>query len=173
MIGETAIGDPGAPVTMIEYSSLSCPHCARFHSDTFPALQERYIETGKVQMIFRDFSLNEPALQATVVAHCGGAERYVGFIDVMFKMQATWSQAPDPVTELKQIARLGGLVEEQVDACLNDQGLIDSILEGRQNGQNEHKVQSTPTFVINDEVYPGNRSIEEFAAIIEPLLSGS
>ncbi|MGI9503671.1 MAG: DsbA family protein, partial [Geminicoccaceae bacterium] len=114
---------------------------------------------------------NEPALQATVVAHCGGPERYVGFIDVMFKMQAIWSQAPDPVTELKQIARLGGLGEEQVDACLSDQSLVDSILQGRLDWQKEHKVQSTPTFVINDEVYPGNRSIDEFAAIIDPLVS--
>lgn len=170
-IGETAIGDPDAPVTMIEYSSLSCPHCARFHTDTFPALQERYIDTGKVRMVFRDFPLNEPALQATVVAHCGGADRYVGFIDVIFKMQATWSQSPDPVAELKQIAKLGGLGEDQVDACLNDQSLIDSILQGRLDGQNEHKVQSTPTFVINDDVYPGNRSIDEFAAIIDPLVS--
>lgn len=172
-IGEMAIGDPDAPVTMIEYASLSCPHCAQFHTDTFPELKKRYIETGKVRMIFRDFPLNQPALQATVIAHCGGAERYVSFIDVMFKMQATWSQAPDPVTELKQIAKLGGLSEEQVDACLADQSLVDSILEGRLEGQNEHKVQSTPTFVINDEVYPGNRSIDEFAAIIDPLVGGS
>lgn len=172
-IGETAIGDPAAPVTLIEYSSLSCPHCARFHNDVYPALKERYIDTGKVRMIFRDFPLNQPALQATVVAHCGGSERYVGFIDVMFKTQANWSQSPDPVSELKQLAKLGGLGEEQVDACLNDQALVDSIIQGRLDGQTEHDVQSTPTFVINDEVYTGNRSIDEFAAIIEPLASGS
>ena len=172
-IGETAIGDPAAPVTMIEYSSLSCPHCARFHNDIYPALKERYIDTGKVRMIFRDFPLNQPALQATVVAHCGGSERYVGFIDVMFKTQATWSQAPDPVSELKKLAKLGGLGEEQVDACLNDQALVDSILQGRLDGQEEHNVQSTPTFVINDKVYIGHRSIDEFAAIIDPLISGS
>lgn len=172
-VGETAIGDPDAPVTMIEYSSLSCPHCANFHNNTFPELQKRYIETGKVRMIFRDFPLNQPAVLATVVAHCGGPERYVGFIDVMFKTQATWAQSHDPVSELKKLARLGGLREEQVDACLNDQNLVDSILKGRVDWQREHDVRSTPTFVINNEVYPGNRSIDEFAAIIEPLIGGS
>ena len=169
-IGETAIGDPNAPVTMIEYSSLSCPHCANFHNNTYPELKKRYIDTGKVRMIFRDFPLNQPAVQATVVAHCGGSERYVGFIDVMFKTQATWAQSHDTVSELKKLARLGGLSEEQVDACLNDQDLIDGILQGRLAWQQEHNVQSTPTFVINDEVYPGNRSIDAFAAIIEPLI---
>jgi len=105
------------------------------------------------------------------VAHCGGPERYVGFIDVMFKTQANWAQSDDSVSELKKLVRLGGLSEEQVDACLNDQSLVDSILEGRLKWHQEHNVQSTPTFVINDEVYPGNRSIDEFALIIEPLLS--
>lgn len=169
-IGETAIGEPNAPVTMIEYSSLSCPHCANFHNNTYPELKKRYIDSGKVRMIFRDFPLNQPAVQATVVAHCGGPERYVGFIDVMFKTQATWAQSHDSVSELKKLARLGGLSEEQVDACLNDQSLVDSILKDRLAWQEEHNVQSTPTFVINDEVYPGNRSIDEFAAIIEPLI---
>ncbi|MEL6965118.1 MAG: DsbA family protein [Pseudomonadota bacterium] len=167
---ETAIGDLNAPVTIIEYSSLSCPHCANFHNNTYPELKKRYIDTGKVRMIFRDFPLNQPAVLATVVAHCGGSERYVGFIDVMFKTQATWAQSHDTVSELKKLARLGGLREEQVDACLNDQSLVDRILKGRLAWQQEHKVQSTPTFVINDEVYPGNRSIDEFAAIIEPLI---
>jgi len=169
-VGETAIGDENAPVSMIEYSSLSCPHCANFHNNTYPELKKRYIDTGKVWMIFRDFPLNQPAVQATVVAHCGGPERYVSFIDVMFKTQATWAQSPDSVSELKKIARLGGLSEEQVDACLHDQELIDGILRGRLAWQQEHDVQSTPTFVINGEVYPGNRSIDEFAAIIEPLI---
>ncbi len=169
-VGETAIGDPNAPVTMIEYSSLSCPHCANFHNNIYPELKKRYIDTGKLRMIFRDFPLNQTAVQATVVAHCGGPERYIGFIDVMFKTQATWARSQDTVSELKKLARLGGLREEQVDACLNDQNLVDNILKGRLAWQNEHNVQSTPTFVINDQVYSGNRSIDEFAAIIEPLI---
>ncbi|MEM9628108.1 MAG: DsbA family protein [Pseudomonadota bacterium] len=172
-VGETAIGDPNAPVTMIEYSSLSCPHCASFHNNTYPELKKRYIDTGKVRMIFRDFPLNQPAVLATVIAHCGGSDRYIGFIDMMFKTQATWAQSHDPMSELKKLARLGGLSEERVDACLNDQDLVDGILQGRLDWQKEHNVQSTPTFVINDEVYPGNRSIDDFAAIIEPLIGGA
>ncbi len=172
-INEHAIGDPDAPVTMIEYSSLTCPHCASFHNDVLPELQKRYIDTGKVRMIFRDFPLNEPAVQAAVVAHCAGPERYVGFIDVMFRTQASWSQATDPMNELLQLAKLGGLSEEQVDICMNDADLVDGILKGRLDAHHDHKVQSTPTFVINDEVYPGNRSIEDFARIIEPLLGGA
>ncbi len=170
---ETALGAPEAPVTMIEYSSLTCPHCARFHNDICPALRERYIDTGKVQIIFRDFPLNEPALDATVIAHCGGPDRYVSFVDVLFKTQANWSQSEDYLSALKQLAKLGGLSDEKVDACLQDQALIDSILQVRQSAAQEHQVRSTPTFVINDKVYPGNRSIDDFAAIIDPLVDAA
>jgi protein-disulfide isomerase len=172
-VAERAIGDADAPVTIIEYSSLTCPHCATFHNEVLPDLKEQYIETGKVRMIFRDFPLNEPAVDAAVLAHCAGPDRYVGFLDVLFQTQASWASSPDPRQALKQLGKLGGLDEGQMDACFNDESMVDGVLQSRLEGQNEHKVQSTPTFVINGETHAGNRSIDEFAEIIDPLVGGS
>ncbi|MGI9508462.1 MAG: DsbA family protein [Geminicoccaceae bacterium] len=172
-IEERAIGDPDAPVTIIEYSSLTCPHCASFHNEILPELKERYVETGKVRMVFRDFPLNEPAVEAAVLAHCAGPDRYVGFLDVLFQTQASWASASDPRTALKQLGKLGGLSDDEMDACFADESMVDGVLQSRLVGQNEHDVQSTPTFVINGETHAGSRAIEDFAEIIDPLLGGS
>jgi len=172
-VAERSIGDADAPVTIIEYSSLTCPHCASFHNEVLPDLKERYIDTGKVRMVFRDFPLNEPAVDAAVLAHCAGDARYAGFLDVLFQTQPNWSSAPNPRDALKQLGKLGGLADSEIDACFADEAMQNAVLESRLNGSNEHQVQSTPTFVINGEVYPGNRSIDDFAAIIDPLAGGS
>ena len=172
-VGERAIGDPNAPVTIIEYSSLSCPHCAQFHADVLPGLKERYVDTGKVRFVFRDFPLNQSAVDAAIVAHCAGPDRYVGFLDVLFQTQESWSTADDPRGALKQLGKLGGLSNEQMDSCLADESMVNGVLQSRLDGQNEHGVQSTPTFVIGGETYPGSRSVDDFAAIIDPLLGGS
>lgn len=166
---EQGLGDPNAPLTILEYSSLTCPHCAHFHSETLPALKERYIETGKVRLVYRDFPLDQRALEAAVLAHCGGPDRYYGFVDVLFKQQASWARAED-LGPLKQIGRLAGLTEEAMDACLADQALIDAILQVRLDGQEEYEISSTPTFVIGDEVVSGALGIDEFAEIIDPLV---
>jgi protein-disulfide isomerase len=170
---EQALGDPNAPVTMIEYASLTCPHCAHFHNEVLPDLKERYIETGKVRLVYRDFPLDERALMAATLAHCAGPERYFGFLDVLFQTQNGWARADDPVAALKKLGKLGGMSDEQMDQCLADQQLADGILQTRLDGQNQHDVRSTPTLVINDEVYAGSRSIEELSAVIDPLLSDS
>lgn len=167
---EGTIGDPAAPVTMIEYSSLTCPHCAAFHRDTLPALKERYIDTGKVRLVIRDFPLDEAALKAAVIAHCAGPERYPAFVDVFFAQQERWARAEDPVQALKQLARLGGLGEERIDACLADRVMEDAVLRMRLEGQQQYDIRSTPTFIIGGKAYAGNRSVDEFAAIIDPLL---
>lgn len=172
-VGERAIGDADAPVTIIEYSSLTCPHCASFHNEVLPDLKERFVETGKVRMIFRDFPLNEPAVDAAVLAHCAGDDRYVGFLDVLFQTQSNWSSAPNARDALKQLGKLGGLADSEMDACFNDENMQNAVLQSRLDGSNEHKIESTPTFVINGTVYPGNRSIDEFAEIIESLAGGS
>jgi protein-disulfide isomerase len=170
---EQALGDPNAPVTMIEYASLTCPHCAHFHNEVLPDLKERYIETGKVRLVYRDFPLDERALMAATLAHCAGPERYFGFLDVLFQTQNGWARADDPVAALKKLGKLGGMSDEQMEQCLADQELADGILQTRLDGQNQHDVRSTPTLVINDEVYAGSRSIEELSAVIDPLLSDS
>ncbi|MEM7023442.1 MAG: DsbA family protein [Pseudomonadota bacterium] len=167
---EQALGDPNAPVTIIEYASLTCPHCASFHNDILPELKERYIATGKVRMIYRDFPLDERALMAAALAHCAGPERYFGFLDVLFELQSGWARADDYIGELKKLGKLGGMSDEQMDQCLADEDLTNGILQTRLNGQNEHQVNSTPTLVINDKVFSGSRSVEGLSAAIDQLL---
>jgi protein-disulfide isomerase len=169
---EQVLGDPNAPVTIIEYSSLTCPHCAQFHTDVLPELKERYIATGKVRMIYRDFPLDERALNAATLAHCAGPDRYFGFLDVLFQTQSTWAKADD-LSALKQLGRLGGLSEDQMAACLADEELSDGILKTRLDGQNEHDISSTPTFIIEGESYAGSRSVDDFSDLIDPLLDQS
>ena len=169
---DQGLGNPDAPVTIIEYSSLTCPHCAHFHNDILPDLKERYITSGKVRLVYRDFPLDQRALEASVLTHCSGPDRYYGFIDVLFKQQQMWARAED-LGPLRQIGRLAGLSESDMDSCLADQALIDSILKVRLDGQEEYDIGSTPTFVIGDEVVSGARDADEFAEIIDPLLDGS
>ena len=170
---EQALGDPNAPVTVIEYASLTCPHCAQFHNDVLPELKERYIVPGKVRMIYRDFPLDERALVASTLAHCAGPDLYFGFIDVMYQTQSSWARADDYVGALKRLGKLGGMSDDQMDACLADQELSDGILRMRLDAANEHDIRSTPSFVIGDEVIAGGRDIEAFSALIDPLLDGS
>jgi protein-disulfide isomerase len=169
-LSEHAIGAPDAPVTVIEYASLTCHHCATFQAETLPELKKRYIDTGKVRLVFRDFPLNEEALKAAKVAHCAGPERHAAFVDVFLRQHDSWAQARDTTAALKQLAKLGGLGEQAVDACLADKALEDAILSARLEGQQKYGVKSTPTFVIGGRIYSGNKSIEEFAAILDPLL---
>jgi protein-disulfide isomerase len=168
---EEALGDPNAPVTIIEYASLTCPHCAHFQKDVLPKLKERYIATGKVRLVYRDFPLDQRALAAAILAHCAGPERYFGFVDVLFQTQESWARADDYVAALKQIGKLGGLTEKQMDACFADQDLTNRILQSRLDAQKEHDVSSTPTFIIDGKAYPGARDIDEFASLIDPLLN--
>ena len=170
---EQALGDPNAPVTIIEYASLTCPHCATFHNEVLPELKEKYIAPGKVRLVYRDFPLDQPALAAATLAHCAGPDRYFGFLDVLFETQESWAGADDHLAALKRLGKLGGLSEQQIDACFADQQLADRILRTRLDAQNEHEINSTPSFVINGETYDGARELEEFSEIIDPLLEKS
>ena len=170
---EQILGDPQAPVTIIEYASLTCPHCAQFHTEVLPELKERYIAPGKVRVIYRDFPLDQKALSAAALAHCAGPDRYFSFLDVLFQTQASWAQADDHIAALKRLGKLGGLSEEQMDACLADEELADGILRTRLEGQNQHQIGSTPTLVIDGKTYAGSRDIEELETLIDPLIGGS
>jgi protein-disulfide isomerase len=172
-VHEHVVGDPAAPVTMIEYSSLTCPHCADFHKEILPELKERYIDTGKVKLVLRDFPLDQVALRAAVIAHCAGDERYYTFINALFANQLRWAQASDPAAALDQLVLAGGLSRERLQACFADRTMENAVLQSRLTAQNEFNVQSTPTFIINGKAYPGTRSVDDFAAIIDPLLPKS
>jgi len=169
-ISEMSIGKSDAPVTMIEYSSLGCPHCAAFHSITLPRIKKEYIETGKVKLIFRDFPLGTPALAAAMVARCAGPDKFFGFIEIIFRSQDTWARSQDPLSKLSQVARFGGLSAADVDACLKQQTLLDHIREGAATAQQTHKINSTPTFIIGGETVSGAQPFENFKKVIDKAL---
>lgn len=169
--GEMALGDPEAPVKILEFASMTCPHCATFHRDTFPALKRDYIDTGKVYFVFRDFPLDRYALQASMLARCAGKERYFGFIDVLFEQQSSWSRASDPTQALARIGKLGGIGSKAFEACMADQELQDQILRSRLDGSREYEITSTPSFVINGNVHAGALPIDAFSKLIEPHLN--
>ncbi len=166
-LAEQALGDPSAPVTIIEYASLTCPHCAVFHEETLPALEERYIDTGKARLVMRDFPLDQSALLAAALAHCAGPDRYFTFIDALFANQAQWARAADPKAALLQLAQLGGLPRDEAEACLADETLLDAILQERLDAQNEYGINSTPSFVIDGEKLEGSHDLEDFARVID------
>jgi protein-disulfide isomerase len=170
---EQVLGKPNAPVTIIEYASLTCSHCAQFHNEVLPKLKERYIAPGKVRLIYRDFPLDQTALAAAALAHCAGPDRYFSMLEVLFKTQSNWARADDPIAALKQLGKLGGLTDQAMNACLADEQLTNGILQGRLAGENEYKIGSTPTFIIDGKAYPGSRDVEEFAKLIDPLLDQS
>lgn len=165
------LGSDKAPVTIIEYASLTCPHCAKFANSTFEALKTKYIDTGKVHFIYRDFPFDQAGLRAAMMARCAGPDHFFGFLAVLFKSQESWAGAKDPLDELAKIGRLGGLSKEQFDACMNDKALMDGILNGRLEAEQKVEVKATPTFIINGVKYEGYMPIEEFDKILEPLLS--
>jgi protein-disulfide isomerase len=164
------VGSPDAKLTIIEYMSLTCGHCARFHTETMPGLKEKYIDTGLVRLIARDFPLDGAALEAAMIARCLDEKRRYGFIQLLYKRHRNWTLADDPIATVKRYAQLAGLSTERADACLADDDLARAIVESRQFGENEFNVGGTPTFVIDGRTYQDAYSLEEFEEIILPLL---
>lgn len=149
--GDMVLGDPDAPVEVIEYASMTCPHCRRFHDEVYPALKKDWVDTGKVRFVFREFPLDRYALQASMLARCGGEQKFFGFIDLLFKQQPNWTSAGDPGAALRQIGLLGGISSEAFDACMADESLVDMILATRLDGHQRMKVAGTPSVYVNGE----------------------
>lgn len=163
-------GDPDAPVTMIEYASFTCGHCANFHNDTWPALRDEYVEDGRMKLVFRDFPLDGLALRAGMVARCAPSARYFGIVDVLFQRQNQWIQADDPVAELMAIGRMAGIGEDRLNACLNDEELADRLVALRQEGEELYDVSATPTFILEGDVMSGNQPIDNMRSAIDSHL---
>jgi len=163
-------GKETAPVTLIEYASLTCPHCAQFHQNTLPAIKKEYIETGKVKLVYRDFPLDQLALSGSMIARCAGRDRYYAFIDVMFAQQATWARDPNPLAALSRIARLGGMSQAKFDECIKDKKIADTVVQQRLDGDKKFGINATPTVIINGKRYSGGLTIEQFRAVVAPLL---
>jgi protein-disulfide isomerase len=171
---DLAMGDPKAPVTMIEYASMTCPHCAHFQEVTFPEIKKRYIDTGKVRYILRDFPLDNLAGAAFVLAHCAAkddAGKYYSMVETLFSQQRQWA-VEKPVPPLMAIAKQAGLSEQDFNACLTNQKAWDAMESVRQRAMKQFKVESTPTFFINGTQVNGAVSIEDFAKVIDPYLKG-
>ncbi len=151
--GDVVEGSPDAKVTVIEYASLTCPHCASFHKTIYNPLKPDYIDNGKIRFIYRDFPLDNFALAASVIARCGGERRMVGLVDLFLDKQPEWRGADNILDELKRLARLGGLGSDQIDKCMSDQALGQSIVDRARNGQEVFDVNSTPTVLINGEKF--------------------
>ncbi len=168
---EKVLGQSDAPVTMIEYSSLTCPHCMAFHRDTLPKIKEAYIDTGKVKLIFRDFPLGSLALAAAMLARCAPPERYFGMIEALFRSQEIWSSMNNPLKYLERIARLGGMSKNDVEACLKNEALMKAIQAKAAAGEKEHGIRATPTFVIEGEKVSGNLPFEDFRVILDKAVA--
>ncbi|MFD1197696.1 DsbA family protein [Brucella gallinifaecis] len=163
-------GNADAPVTIVEYASLTCSHCADFTINTFPAIKEKYIDTGKARLIFREFPFDPRATAAFMLARCAPEDRYFPMIDVFFKQQQQWAGAADGEAALLQIAKLAGFTQESFKACLTNQQVLDDVRATMERGSTEFGVNATPTFFINGQKYAGALSVDEMSAIIDKLL---
>jgi protein-disulfide isomerase len=164
------IGDDSAPVTIVEYMSMTCPHCAAFHETNLKPLIDKYIDSGKVRLVLREFPFDPRAAAAIMLARCAPENQFFPMVDVLFQQQRNWATAADGREALLQIARLAGFTQDSFEACLTNQKLLDDVNAVRTKAADEFGVQSTPTFFINGKRYPGNMSIEIMSAIIDPLL---
>lgn len=167
---DQVMGSADAPVTIIEYSSYTCPHCARFHRETLPQLKTEYIDTGIARLVFRDFPLDGVALRAGMMARCLPTPMFFTMNEVLFDQQQQWARSPDPIGALANLGRVAGLNPDAFDACMADEALADRIIQLRLEGAQRYEVSSTPTFVINGAVMAGAQPFDRFARMIEDAI---
>jgi protein-disulfide isomerase len=169
---DMALGPADARVTITEFASMTCPHCAAFNADVFPKIKAAYIDTGKVRWIFREFPLDIKAAAGSMLARCiakGDAPKYFAVTDMLFRQQSDWV-VKNTTETLTRIGKQAGMSQQQVEACLKDQALLDKIAADQKYASEVLKVDSTPTFFINGEKIKGETSFEEFQKKIDPLL---
>jgi len=180
-LGDVWLGKADAPVTIVEYASLTCGHCASFHTGTLPELKKKYIETGKVRLVFREFALNQLDAAVYMLTRCAlnadgkageGVDqtRYFALIDVFFQQQRTWAFGGNPLEAVTAITRQAGITQAQFEACLNNQAILDALNATRERAASAFGVESTPTFFVNGKRVLGAQPASEFEKIIDPLL---
>ncbi len=166
---DTVMGDVKASIGLVEYASLTCPHCADFHNTALAEIEENYIKTGKAFLIYRDFPLDRYAFQASVLAHAAGKQRFFSVLKILFEKQNEWARASDPTAALLKIGKMVGVSKAKFEASLADEKLGESILTDRMVGANEYGVNSTPTLFINGEKYEGSRDYKTLDAFMKDL----
>lgn len=171
---ERSMGREDAPVTIIEYASLSCSHCAHFANEILPAVKAKLIDTGKARLIFRDFPLDQVAMKAAMMARCAPADKYFNLLEVIFKNQERWIQKEDKIKAVAQLGTLAGMDEEYINACTDNVELEHALLNVVSQAQREYTIKSTPTFVFNSgaEILNGAQPVEKFEEIVNKLSGG-
>jgi len=160
------LGKPDAPITIIEYASMTCPHCAHFATEVLPQLQQKWIDSGKAKLIMRDYPLDEPALRAAMIARCEPADKFYPFVETLFAQQRTWVLAKDYQSELAKLALLSGMNKTKFDACLADKSGEDKVLQSRLVATQKLNVNSTPTFYINGTKFDGAPEMDAMDAAL-------
>jgi protein-disulfide isomerase len=167
---ENSFGSPTAPVTVIEYASLTCHRCRDFQLQTWPAVKAKYVDTGKVQFVFREFPLNALDAGGFMVARCAGEKRWHAVVELLYRNDDGWAHAPDPLEGIRGMVRQLGMGAEQVNACLSDQKLLDGVNAVARRGATAG-VEGTPTFFINGRKATGVLTLEQFSALVDPHLA--
>jgi protein-disulfide isomerase len=170
-LGDQILGAANAPVTIIEYASMTCPHCSHFHETTFPEMKTKYIDTGKVRFIFREFPLDPLAAAGSMLARCAGKDKYFPMIDALFSQQKDWV-VQKPLAPMLAIAKQAGFTQQTFDECLANQQMLNGIEESRTRAASKFNVNSTPTFFINGKIFRGALTPEELEKQVTPLLKG-
>jgi protein-disulfide isomerase len=168
---ENVLGPADAKVTIVEYASMTCPACANFHKTVYPELKKKYVETGKVRFVFREFPIDPRAAAGSMLARCAGGDKYFPMVDVLFQRQEQWAFVKaSPIAELQAIAKQIGMSEERFNTCINDKKLLDSLQAIRDKASDKFGVSSTPTFFVNGKKLVGGQDLAAFDKLIEPLL---
>jgi protein-disulfide isomerase len=169
-LGDQIMGSADAKVTIVEYASMTCVHCANFHKEGYRHLKEKYVDTGKVRFILRELPFDPLSAAAFMLARCAGDGKYFGMIELLFAQQAAWTQTNKPVDALLSVAKQAGFTQETFETCLKNQQIYDGVNAVRTRAQEKFGVDSTPSFFVNGRRYGGNLSAQQLEAIIEPLL---
>lgn len=168
--GERAIGRADAPVTVIEFHSLTCGNCARFHTEIFPRIKAAFIDPGLVRFLLRDFPLDRIALDAAAMVHCGGTERYEALLATLYSNKEAWAHSPDARAWLRRTGTLAGIPAARIEACWSDRGFTDPIVLSRLEATRDFNVNATPSFIIGGRLYTGVLAFDRFAELVRPLL---
>lgn len=170
LLEDRSMGKADAPVTVIVYSSLTCPHCAEFHTIVLPKFKTHYIDTKKVKFVYRDFPLDPLATAAAMLTHCAPSNMYFRFLDALFTSQSTWMRASKPRQALVTLARLGGMTDTEVNQCLNDTTLLTSLDTAKNEANSKYGIKAAPSLVINGQTHIGITSYDVLAALVESQL---
>ena len=167
---DLALGKADAPITIVEYASMTCGHCATFHNKVFPSIKEKYVDTGKVRFILREYPLDNLAAAASMLARCAGGDKTYPMVGALFAKQEDWAFVrTNPVPELFKLAKQAGFTQESFDKCLTDQKLLDDLMKGRESASSEFGISGTPTFFINGKRLKDAPVIESFDKAIAAL----